>query len=206
MNLEETIKILERELPHKLPGVKAQELMAPSFRNDYKTDKNSLRESGVLLLLYKKNDTPHIVLMKRSETLRTHSGQISLPGGKKDLKDGSFYETATRETFEELGIKKEHINYLGALTPLFIPISNFMVYPFVGYSKEILTFLPNPKEVEKVIEIPLAVLLDKEIITQKIWEENGKTFRKPFFAIFEEKVWGATAMILSEFRTLLLRD
>ncbi len=144
--------------------------------------------------------------MKRSTNLRTHSGQISLPGGKKDPTDTSLYHTAIRETFEEIGIKENQIELLGELTPLFIPISNFMVYPFVAFSKEELHFTPNPSEVELVIEIPITELLDENTITEDAWEEKGKLFRKPFFAISNQQIWGATAMILSEFRHLLLRN
>lgn len=198
------VSLLQAQLAIPLPGLKAQELMAPSFRNDYESDKNLLRQSGVLLLLYPKQEIPHFVLMKRSNKLRTHSGQISLPGGRKDKSDTSYYHTATRETYEELGIAEEHIKLLGKLTPLYIPISNFMVHPFVAYSKSPLHFIANTAEVAAIIEIPVAQLLDNNTVTEESWEQRGKSYRRPFFAVGKHKVWGATAMILSEFRQLLL--
>lgn len=203
-NFKEIIKVLKEQLAIPLPGIKAQELMAPSFRNDYESDKNLLRQSGVLLLLYLKRDIPHFVLMKRSSKLRTHSGQISLPGGQKDKTDRCYYQTAIRETNEELGVTVEYIQALGKLTPLYIPISNFMVHPFVSYAERSLNFVANDAEVEQVLEIPISRLLDNECVTEESWEKRGKSYRRPFFAVGEHKVWGATAMILSEFRELLL--
>lgn len=203
-SLEEIIVLLRKQLAIPLPGTKAQELMAPSFRNDYESDRNLLRQSGVLLLLYAKESIPHFVLMKRSSKLRTHSGQVSLPGGRKDKADDSYYHTAIRETHEELGVDEEYIELLGKLTPLYIPISNFMVHPFVGYAQEDLHFVANAAEVEEVLEIPVNKLLDEKSITEDSWEKSGKSYRRPFFAVGEHKVWGATAMILSEFRQLLL--
>lgn len=203
-NLTEVVALLKEQLAVPLPGVNAQELMAPSFRNDYQTDKDLLRQSGVLLLLYAKDKIPHFVLMKRSSKLRTHSGQISLPGGRKDKADSSYYHTAIRETHEELGVDEEYITLLGELTPLYIPISNFMVNPFVAYSEQPLIFRANDAEVEEVLEIPVNKLLDESCITEESWEKRGKSYRRPFFAVSEHKVWGATAMILSEFRQLLL--
>ncbi len=203
-NLNAIVAALEERFTHSLPGVKTQELMAPSFRNDYKADKNRKRQSGVLLLLYPKNKTPHLALIKRSSKLRTHSGQIGFPGGQKDPTDTSYYDTATRETYEELGVHKDQITFLGKLTPLFIPISNFMVHPFVAYSTEELTFTLNPFEVEELLEIPLSEILNKNTITEESWLKNDKKYYRPFFDLKNHKVWGATAMILNEFRHLLL--
>ncbi len=204
--LHNLVSLLKRKLTTTLPGVEAQELMAPSFRNDYEFDKHLLRESGVLLLLYPKNKNPHFALMKRSSKLRTHSGQISLPGGKKEPTDTSFYDTAVRETHEELGVEKSEMEFLGKLTPLFIPISNFMVYPYVAFAKKELFFQPNHKEVEAILEVPVSKLLDESTITKESWEKKGKFYIRPFFNIEGQKVWGATAMIISEFRQLLIPD
>ncbi len=204
--LHNLVSLLKRKLTSVLPGAEAQELMAPSFRNDYEVDKHLLRESGVLLLLYPKNNLPHFVLIKRSSQLRTHKGQISFPGGKKDPTDSSLYHTAVRETYEEIGVSENEIELVGALTPLFIPISNFMVYPYVAYAKKELLFDLNFMEVEAIFEIPIRKLLDESIITKESWEKKGKSYIRPFFDIEGQKVWGATAMIISEFRQLLLFD
>ncbi len=202
--LNTLIPILKEKLLNSLPGAKAQELMAPSFRNDYERDKSKLSQSAVLLLLYSKEDVLHLALMKRSSKLRTHSGQISFPGGQKDKFDDSLYHTALRETFEELGVEQKNIKLLGKLTPLYIPISNFMVHPFVAYTDSSVQFTPNNAEVAEVIELSISKLLNPHCITKESWEKEGKIYYRPFFAFEEHKVWGATAMILNEFRELLL--
>lgn len=205
-NIAQLSEILREKLAKPLPAFEAQQIMEPSFRNDYKFEEELMRESGVLLLLYPKKGIPHLVLMKRSAKLRTHSGQISLPGGKKDETDTSFYQTAVRETFEELGVKETDIEFLGELTPLIIPITNFVVYPFVAFSEKELIFQPNPAEVENVLEVPIAQLLDEKTVKEEVWEKKGKGYKRPYFDIENQKVWGATAMIISEFRQILLAD
>ncbi len=203
-SLNTLLPVLKENLEKPLPGGKAQELMAPSFRNDYQRDKSILSQSAILLLLYSKEDIPHFVLMKRSSKLRTHKGQISFPGGQKDKLDDSYYHTALRETFEELGVEQKHIQLLGKLTPLYIPVSNFMVHPFIGYSNSYLPFTPNNEEVQEVIEVPISKLLDAKSVAKEVWEKDEKNYCRPFFDFYGHKVWGATAMILSEFKALLL--
>ncbi len=133
-----------------------------------------------------------------------HSAQVSFPGGAWEPNDGSLLETALRETREELGITQE-IHVLGSLTPLHIPVSNFMVTPFAGWMDEHPLFQPDPTEVQYVIESSLHELSDPVNILSESWEQHGRTIIAPYYRVGNEKIWGATAMMLCEFLQLVAR-
>lgn len=178
--------------------------MAPRYR----TAKDLLpshqpKEGGVLILLYPKDGQLYLVLTRRTETVADHKGQISLPGGAYEAGDGSLEETALRETREELGIDLQGLEVLGALTPLYIPRSDYRIYPYVASCPERPAFHPDPVEVAELLEVPLATLLDPATWREEDWEVRGMTVRVPFFQVGHHKVWGATAMVLSELVTLL---
>jgi len=198
---------LSAELFKNLPGRDVQYQMAPDDRldllNKQPTNKNT-RESAVLLLIYKKNNTPFSILTKRAEYNGHHSGQISFPGGKfEPFKDKTFLDTAIRETHEEIGIKIKKTNILGKLTPLYIPISNIMVYPYVAFCNNNLIFKADNKEVSRIIEYKLLDLLNPKTKKIDIIEKDGTKIKYPYFNISNQKVWGATAMILNEFIYLI---
>ncbi|MDX1665406.1 MAG: CoA pyrophosphatase [Candidatus Promineifilaceae bacterium] len=155
------------------------------------------RLGAVLMLLYQKEAQTHIVLTRRRDDLQSHAGQISLPGGRREPQE-TAEAAALRETEEELGVPPAAITVLGALTPLYIAPSDFEVYPFVGWHKGPPRFMPQPLEVAEVIETPLALLLDEQTRAQETWQRNGLLLEVPYFQIGAHKVWGATAMMLSE--------
>lgn len=192
------IEKLKNRLKESLPGEAAQIKMAPSYRHLFP---NNLKEgdAGVMLLLYPVSGELTTVFMKRTEYPGVHSGQISFPGGRFEPEDSNLATTALRETEEEFGIAASKINVLGKLTPLLIPVSRMEVHPFVGHLAERPMFLPNPREVERLIEIKIADLLRASIIKTK--PQNYKDYQGfvPYFEVHETHVWGATAMILSEF-------
>ncbi|MCU0496854.1 MAG: CoA pyrophosphatase [Anaerolineae bacterium] len=171
--------------------------MAPNPRG-WTEQSGPPRDAGVLALLFPHQDGAlHIVLTRRTESLRGHSGQISFPGGKCDPQDPSKAITALRETCEELGLCDE-ILILGELTKIYIPPSHFNVYPTVGYLPYAPRFIPNPIEVAEVFTVPLPDLLDD---TMKREEERlfGQTrVIIPYYELCGHKVWGATAIMLSE--------
>ncbi len=149
----------------------------------------------------------YFFLTRRTETVATHKGQISLPGGSRDG-DESLQETALREAREELDIDPAQVEILGApLTPLYIPVSNFWVTAFVGYY---CCDEPMPRasvgEVIEVLPTRLADLLDDAVIGEEQWELRGRPVMVPYFKLHSYKVWGATAMILSEFSTMLKNE
>lgn len=178
--------------------------MSPPFRQISSISEAKMlhaKESAVLILLYEKMGKINFVLTERTVYKGAHSGQISLPGGKKDASDTSLQHTALRETHEELGIPFSEIEIIAAISHLYIPVSNFLVFPYIGVLKGKPNFVKEEKEVEKIIETPLEMLLDlnNEIEKKiKIADQNIQ-FNTPAYKIKDVEVWGATAMILSEF-------
>jgi 8-oxo-dGTP pyrophosphatase MutT (NUDIX family) len=163
------------------------------------------RQAGVLLLLYPIHDVLHLVLTVRTSNLNHHSGQISLPGGGWEEGDNSYQETALRETREEIGIGSDGLECLGPLTPLYIAPSNNCVHPFVAYLPQRPVFRPDPTEVAELLEVPLHQLAAPETRREEDWIWRGATLHVPFYTVDEHKVWGATAIVMAEFLTLLSR-
>ena len=195
-------KIRER-LKEQLPGLDAQLKMAPLKRIPTEPGNEKFKESAVLLLLFPNNNTLNFVLIKRPEETGPHSGQVSFPGGKRDFDDHSLLHTALRETKEEIGTETDSVEILGQLTPLYIAVSQYMVYPYVGYIDKHPDFIPEPGEVEYILEIQLSELLSPSVIKTTLIERKDYSFQTPYFDVKNEIVWGATAMILSEFITIL---
>lgn len=177
-----------------------QRQMAPLPRPIRRPDnlQGKARVGAVLLLLYPKDEQLHLVLTRRRDDLNSHAGQISFPGGRQD--DGEpLTQTALREAYEEVGIIPAQVQILGELTPIYIPPSDFEVHPFVGWHAAAPQFLPAEWEVAEILEVPLPHLFDPTNRRQEPRDFNGYTLQIPYFAIGEHKVWGATAIMLSEF-------
>ena len=157
-------------------------------------------KAAVLLLLYPTSSQIHAVFIKRVVNPNDkHSGQIGLPGGKHEPTDTDLQHTALRECYEEIGVNPSKIEVIHSLTPLYIPISNFLVNAFVGWSPHSLNFVPDPSEVDQIIEIPLSNLLNQYPYIKFNLEQN----LLPHFSFDEHKIWGATALIVHEFVELI---
>lgn len=202
-----TLDHIRHALQQPLPGLAAQLRMSPPGRpNEAPQMTPPPREASVLLLLYPKQTDLHFVLTRRTERLGNHSGQISFPGGRRDVGDIDATATALREAHEELGIPLDSIAVLGHLTSLYVPPSHFLISPVVAHSAHAPAFNPNPDEVAEVIEAPLAVLFDeaaKGHELRHLISQNGKQVLTPHYRIQTHNVWGATAMVLSEFESAL---
>jgi len=203
------VKLKERLLA-PLPGIEAQLKMSKNGlrKNDpemYEKAAKEAKKACVLLLLFQKEGTWYTALMERPETPYAHSKQISFPGGGLEDSDVDLAAGALRETEEEFGIPRENIHLIGRLSQLYIPVSNYLVYPFVGYLKEAPNYRPDPKEVAEVIEVKVANLIDpnlRKLTTIKL--PNGLSLKEvPYFDLKEKIVWGATAMMLNEFSEIL---
>ena len=201
----EMTEIEARLAGNDLPGLLSQLKMAPVTRiNELKSPSNdNPRKSAVLILFYPKNNQINLVLIKRSLDNSVHSGQISLPGGKVEEDDLSYTHTALREANEEIGINSELVKIIGNLSKLYIPPSNFDVYPIVSVTNSAPVFKSN-HEVQKILEVSLNTLISPEVCThKKIQHQTGNEFVVPCYYIQGEIIWGATAMIISELLDVL---
>jgi len=198
----EFIEDIRQKLKGELPGQEAQFKMTHAVRRSYKPAPADARIACVMCLFYEKNDAPHVAFIQRTSKNPNdrHGGQIGFPGGKAEDVDNSHEETALRETEEEIGIKGADIDVLGALTPLYIPVSNFQVYPFVGYLNSEPKFNRQVEEVDAILEIPFSTFLKEENRKEKDmkFSENVILKKVPYFDLGEHTLWGATAMMMSE--------
>lgn len=204
---ERLIEPLRKRLAQNLPGEDQQFLMAPFKRKRMKeipVEKMNPRKSAVLILLFPEEDVLKTVLIERPLYDGVHSGQVAFPGGKFELEDVELVNTALRETFEEIGIPADEVAILGKLTDLYISPSNFLVSPFVGYMKNTPVFIPDSREVNKVITIDLELLNDISIKGIKtITHSSGFKIKTPYYDVEGLTVWGATAMIISELNAVI---
>lgn len=203
-----TLDDVRRAMQAPLPGWPAQRKMAPLHRDMVisQATLDQARLSSVLVLLYPKQGELHFVLTLRADTLNKHKGQISLPGGSCDPGDLDFTDTALRETHEELGIALEGIQVLGALSPMYVPPSNFLIHPIVAVTPTQPYFSPNVGEVAAIIEVPMSDLLNTALISiqqRPATSMGGQLISVPTFYANGHYVWGATAMILAEFAELM---
>ncbi len=190
-----------------LPGSEAHHKMANADRrinlSRLKIPENP-RHSAVLIMLYETDQGIKFPLIVRPVYDGVHSGQVSLPGGSVEHSDHSLFETALRETEEETGIFKNNVEVIGKLTELYIPPSNFLVTPFVGIHTSKPLFIPHSREVARIVELNLEKIMDEKLIYEKNMKlSSGLTALTPYYDFDGLVVWGATAMILSEFKSVL---
>ncbi len=191
------------------PGLTAQLKMAPPQRFGTKdtlleVPKNA-KKAAVLMLLYPdKNGQINFCLIQRTTYDGKHSGQISFPGGKKEDGDRDFWATALRESQEEVGVDPASIQLITDLSTTYIPPSNFYVYPYLAYTDKQPDFVAEEGEVDHVIEVPITDLLGEAAMQEgPITASYASKVVVPMFVFGEYRVWGATAMILSEAREII---
>lgn len=198
---------LAARLQEPLPGQEAQFSMAHVARRNAIAAPTTAREASVLALFYPKANDWHLVLIERQNNNMKdrHGGQISFPGGKYEDQDTSLEYTALREAEEEVGVDAMSIEILGALTELYIPVSNFRVNPFVGFLDHAPAFTPQVEEVRSVLEVPFNLFQDpaNQKLTDLKIAPNLMLRNVPYFDVSGKIIWGATAMMLGELLAVL---
>ena len=201
-SFEHIIDSITSNLQNTLPGEKAHLELWPEGRKLFEVN-TPLKSAAVLILIYPdENNNASTVFIKRSSYDGHHSDQISLPGGKVDTNDKSLEETAIRESHEEIGINRQDVNIIGALSNIQIPTSSFNVTPFIGIIPYNPLFKADNNEVADIITISLTELIDLQIqFTHKLIKNTS--YKIPYFPLNKEVLWGATAMIINELRYVL---
>jgi len=194
------------KLAHKGEAPSFQNPMMPWFRKMVPTSQKTMdqaKKAAVLAHLFEGAQGLELLFMKRPPYDGTHGGQISFPGGRKELSDSSYEQTALRETAEEVGIPKKSVTVIRKLDPLYIPPSNFIVHPYIGYSRELPELVLDPKEVAYTFSIPLQVLMSGELIGRATVPTKYGKVKVPAYLWGDEVIWGATAIITARIVGLL---
>lgn len=200
---------LTKVLKNELPGFEAHAEMMPYKRITALEARETLnpRHSAVMILLFPVENDPHILLIQRTEYDGTHSGQIAFPGGKMDPDDKDLLDTALRETWEEIGVASNKITVLGELSEVYIPPSNFLAKPYIGWIDRFPILSIQENEVQQVLTIPVKDLFLPENRKRKsmVLPTYNITLEVPYFDLKGHTVWGATALMLNEFRWIFER-
>ena len=162
-----------------------------------KKDIKNMKKAAVLVCFFKRENEFFFPLIKRPMHERNHPGQIALPGGSMEINE-ALSETALREAFEEVGIKSDDVDIIGQMTPLPVPVSRYLIYPFIGITQAEPKWILNEKEVDELILVKFVDLIASDNGYYEKWKLKNKMLKVPIFKIMNIKIWGATAAILSE--------
>jgi 8-oxo-dGTP pyrophosphatase MutT (NUDIX family) len=207
-NMIDFITRLKTEILKGLPGKDVQWQMASSDRFAKGFPRHpgkDVRQAGVLILLYPSAKSVYTVFMQRPHYKGVHGGQISFPGGKKEPEDEDVIRTALREAYEETGVDPDKVDVISTLTPLFIPVSNVVVTPVIGWINKKPSFNLKHEEVLFLIYADLKKLLDPSLVKLRPFEIRGEMLEVKYFDYEGNTIWGATAMILHELLIILRR-
>lgn len=193
---------LRKALMNKLPGPSAHQRMTSAerrFQMQHLPDPYAPRKSSVLILLYEKDEELRTIMIQRPKYDGVHSGQIAFPGGKMEDSDADLTATALRETEEEIGLPGTSIEVIGQLTELYIYPSNFLVQPIVGWLNQEPVTKADPDEVEEILTFPVLSFMKTEARQEREVVVKDSHFKVPCYVVSEYIIWGATAMIMTEF-------
>jgi 8-oxo-dGTP pyrophosphatase MutT (NUDIX family) len=195
---------LFKKLKDPLPGESAHQLMQSNSKLRLTIKPNErTRKRAVLILFYPYQNEIYFPLILRPAYDGVHSGQVAFPGGRYEKTDENLIRTALREAQEEIGLRLNDVKILGILTELFIPPSNFYVLPVVAAIPYRPDFFPDPREVEDIFQIKLKDISDVSIIGSSDMQVRGVQITAPHYEVNGYKIWGATAMMISELLTVL---
>ena len=161
-----------------------------------------VRQSAVLVLFYPHAGVWHVPLLVRPADMKSHAGQVALPGGKFEGREDD-QQCAVREAEEEVGVAASELELVGRLTPVYIYPSNFIVHPCVAVARVPPIFRPNPSEVAQILEMPVACLWDESRLGRDVIRRQGVEFSAPCFFFEQRRIWGATSLMLSELQAVL---
>lgn len=195
---------IENGLPGELAHADLMPLNRP-FSSKALQDAIDYRKSAVGIILYEDSRSIRCVLIQRPQYEGVHSSQVSFPGGKMDNTDPNLEFTARREVMEEIALPPHHMNTVGQLSHVYIPVSKFLVEPYVFFVEELPLLVPDEREVDEIFTFDIEDLLDDERLKLTDMKFRDGFTRKniPYFDIEGRTVWGATAMILSEFKAVI---
>ena len=195
---------IKERLKKPLPGNEAHLTTRIKTKSEvtFPNTQETARPAAVLILLFPFEDEIQFFLTKRTEDVEHHKGQISLPGGIRENEE-SLNDTALRETKEEVGIDSTKIIISGSLTPFFLPGTGYSVHPFIGWCKKKPSTKIHDVEVNQLFSVSITELMDEKILQTEQWNSRGYDAIVPYYNFGKCKVWGATAAILSEFKSIL---
>ena len=214
---ETLIERLQQRLKEELPGIKSWDRMAVKSKkgesieseslqkySDWITEEklSAMKKAAVLIALFQREDGWYFPLIRRPMHEKNHPGQIALPGGAIE-KNETLEKTALREAFEEVGIIPSKVEIIGKLTPLPVPVSNYVISPFVGIIEIEPEWKINKDEVEELIILKLDDLINADKGYSEDWNLRGNQVNVPIFKLMDKTIWGATATVLCEFLDLI---
>lgn len=204
--MERFIKRISQKLAGDLPGIDAHEIVRPRLLNgkafELKTQPNP-RRGAVMILFYPDKGQVFFPLIQRPDYEGVHGGQVGLPGGKFEDGDKDLVYTALRESYEEIGVHPEQVNVIGVLSEYYVAASNHLILPVVGYASQKPDFVPDLIEVAEVIEAPVNSLQDPSTLKEREMTVRGFSMITPYYDLQNRVVWGATAAMLSELRSVV---
>ena len=214
---EKLINKLRDSLAKELPGIKSWERMAVKSQEGNSIESESLQKyskwlteeklsvmktAAVLIGFFEKGNRWYFPLIKRPMHEKNHPGQIALPGGARENNE-TLEENALREAFEEVGIIPNNVEIIGKLTPLPVPVSNYLIYPFVGIINKEPEWKINKDEVAELIILKLDDLIEADNGYSENWDLRGNKVKVPVFKLSDKTIWGATATVLCEMLDLI---
>lgn len=197
------IEIIQQKLAQKKPGYQAHKLMMPEGRAMNPVHNANPTQSAVLIALFNEKNLIKFPLIRRPKYNGSHSGQMALPGGKFEPNDISLKNTAIRESYEEIGIQPENVEIIGSLSELYIQVTNIQVTPYVGIINTKPYFKIDKREVDELYIADLSEIQNPNNKFKENWNIQGTNIDVPYYKLQDQIVWGATAMILSEFEQLI---
>jgi 8-oxo-dGTP pyrophosphatase MutT (NUDIX family) len=207
MMQQKIITSLSERLKAPLPAWKAQKTMSPATSDRYMQHPDDAKQSAVMILISPNADNElQITYIKRTSLHPEdpHGGQISFPGGGKEEIDKDLQDTAVRECHEEIGVNPSDYKVLGALSPIYVYISNYYVQSYIGYASQPLSYTLQATEVDQVVDVPLSAMLHDDVIKYMDYKVRASTIKNmPYYDLQPHVLWGATAMITAELLHLI---